>query len=106
MRLMPTIAEQTPEQLATTLDNYLAEYPAAVVMEEGKVLFDMREAKYSLSTEHRRCTLHLWGEDRNLVRRVSATVLRSKVLRIQTHKFGQTKPQMLELAGEKDRRTP
>ena len=66
----------------------------------------MREAKYSLSTEHGRCTLHLWGEDRNLVRRVIAADLRNRVLRIRTLRFGQTRPQTLELSGEKDRRTP
>jgi len=104
-------AEQTPEEIATALEAFLAEFPAAVVMEDGKVLFDMRDAKYSLSTEHRRCTLHLWGPERNLVRRVVATELRNphsrdRVLRIRTHKFGQTRPQTLELAGDKDRRTP
>jgi hypothetical protein len=75
-------------------------------MEDGKVLFDMREAKYALSTEHRRCTLHLWGETGNMVRRVGSTELRNKVLRVRTHKFGQNKPQTLEFAGDKDRRTP
>ncbi len=98
--------EQTPEQIAAALEDFLAEFPAAVVMEDGKVLFDMREAKYTLSTEHGRCTLHLWGAERNIVRRVGATELRNKVLRIRTHRFGQTKPQTLELAGDKDRRTP
>ncbi len=98
--------EQTPEQIAASLEAFLAEFPAAVVMEDGKALFDMREAKYTLSTEHGRCTLHLWGAERNIVRRVGATELRNKVLRIRTHKFGQTKPQTLELAGDKDRRTP
>jgi len=98
--------EQTPDEIAAALETFLAEYPAAIVMEDGRVLFDMREAKYALSTEHGRCTLHLWGADRNLVRRVGATELRSKVLRIRTHKFGQTKPHTLELTGDKDRRTP
>ncbi len=97
---------QTPEQVAAALEAFLAEYPAAVVLEDGKVLFDMRAAKYSLSTEHGRCTLHLWGEERNLVRRVSAAVARGKALRLSTHRFGQTKPQTLELAGDLDRRTP
>jgi hypothetical protein len=98
--------EQTPEQLAVALESFLAEYPAAVVMEDGKVLFDMREAKYTLSTEHGRCTLHLWGEDRNLVRRVTGAEPRAKTLRLMTQRFGQSKPTLLELAGEKDRRTP
>jgi hypothetical protein len=40
------------------------------------------------------------------VRRVSAAVERGKTLRLSTHKFGQTKPQTLEVAGDRDRRTP
>jgi hypothetical protein len=98
--------EQTVEAISTALETFLAESPRAVVLEDGKVLFDMREAKYKLATEHGRCTLHLWSEDRNLVRRVSGTSMRNGVLRISTHRFGQTKPQTLELATDRDRRTP
>src|ERR1700748_718408 len=97
---------QTVEQISSALESFLAESPRAVVLEDGKVLFDMHEAKYKLATEHGRCTLHLWGEDRNLVRRVSGTVLRNGVLRVSTHRFGQTKPQTLELVTDRDRRTP
>src|ERR1700761_6181600 len=97
---------QTVEQISVALESFLAESPRAVVLEDGKVLFDMREAKYKLATEHGRCTLHLWGDDRNLVRRVSGTVLRNGVLRLSTHRFGQTKPQTLELVADRDRRTP
>ena len=100
------LPHQTPEQIASALEAYLAEFPDAVVMEDGKVLFDMREAKYALSTEHGRCTLQLWGAERNLVRRVAAAELRKRVLRVSTLKFGQTAPKTLEFAGEKDRRTP
>jgi hypothetical protein len=98
--------EQTVEQIVGALEDFFSEYPGAVVLEDGKAIFDMREAKYSLTTEHGRCTLHLWGEDRNLVRRVSGAALRKGVLRLSTHRFGQTKPQTLELAADKDRRTP
>jgi hypothetical protein len=98
--------EQTVEQIAAALEAFLAEHPRAIVLECGKLLFDMREAKYSLAAEHGKCTLHLWGEDRNLVRRVSGTALRNGVLRVSTHRFGQTKPQTLELVADKDRRTP
>jgi hypothetical protein len=99
-------SEQTVEQISAALETFLAESPRAVVLEEGKVLFDMREAKYKLATEHGRCTLHLWSEDRNLVRRVSGTTIRNGVLRLSTHRFGQTKPQTLELVADRDRRTP
>ena len=103
-------AEQAPapnvEQIAAALEEFLAEHARAVVLEDGKVLFDMRQAKYKLATEHGRCTLHLWGEERNLVRRVSGTTMRNGVLRLSTHRFGQTKPQTLELVADRDRRTP
>jgi hypothetical protein len=97
---------QTTEQIAKALEEFLAESPRAVVLEDGKVLFDMREAKYRLATEYGRCTLHLWGEERNVVRRVSATTMRNGVLRLSTHRFGQAKPQTLELVADRDRRTP
>lgn len=97
---------QSPEAIATALESYLAEHPSSVLLEDGKVLFDLRTAKYSLATEHGRCTLHLWSEDRNLVRRITATTLRAGVLRLTTHRFGQSKPQTLELSPDKDRRTP
>jgi hypothetical protein len=98
--------EQTPEQIASALETFLAEHPASVLLEDGKVLFDLRSAKYSLATEHGRCTLHLWSEERNLVRRITATSNRAGVLRLTTQRFGQTKPQTLELSPDKDRRTP
>jgi len=97
---------QTTEQIAAALEAFLTEHARAVVLEDGKVLFDMREAKYRLATEHGRCTLHLWSEERNVVRRVSATAMRNSVLRVSTHRFGQAKPAMLELVADRDRRTP
>ncbi|HWW23791.1 MAG TPA: hypothetical protein VNY78_07795 [Edaphobacter sp.] len=97
---------QTVEAISTALEAFLADYPRAHVLEDGKVIFDMREAKYSLAKEHGRCTLHLWSDDRNLVRRVSSTTMRNGVLKLSTHRFGQTKPQTLEFMADRDRRTP
>jgi hypothetical protein len=96
---------QTVEAISTALEAFLAEHPRSIVVEDGKVIFDMREAKYSLATEHGRCTLHLWSEDRNLVRRVSEATMRNSALRLSAHRFGQTKPQTLEFVADKDRRT-
>ncbi len=98
--------EQAPGTIAAALESFLAEHPHSSLLEDGKVLFDMRSAKYSLATEHNRCTIHLWSEDRNLVRRVTATATRNGVLRLTTQRFGQTKPQTLELSPDKDLRTP
>lgn len=103
-------APQTPAEISGALEDYLALFPRAVVMEDGKVLFDLREAKYTLSTEHGRCTLHLWSEERNLVRRVTRATgrpgTREALLRLETLRLGQSKPGVLELAGDRDRRTP
>jgi hypothetical protein len=97
---------QDPEAVAAALEAFLTEFPAALVYEDGKTLFDMREAKYALSAEHNRCTVHFWSEQRNLVRRIVGSELRKKSLRLSVLKFGQTKPTLLELAGDRDRRTP
>ncbi len=99
-------ASQTAERIAAGLKGFLEEHPRAVVLEDGRSIFEMHDAKYRLATEHGRCTLHLWSEERNLVRRVSAAVMRNGALRLTTHRFGQTKPQTLELAADRDRRTP
>jgi hypothetical protein len=97
---------QSPEGIEAVIEAFLAEHLAAVVYEDGKALFDMREAKYALSAEHQRCTVHFWSEQRNLVRRIVAAEARGKMLRLSVLKFGQTKPTLLELAGDRDRRTP
>jgi hypothetical protein len=102
---------QTVQEIAAALELFLAEHPAAVVVEDGKVLFDMRAAKYALATDHGKCTLQLWSDERNLVRRVSAAVARAsasrdRTLRLTVHRFGQTKPSSLELLADPDRRTP
>lgn len=102
--------EQTVEQIAVALEEFLAEHPNAVVLEDGKILFDMRTAKYSLATEHGRCALQLWSEERNVVRRVSRAVehgtVRDRALRMTTLRFGQTRPGMMELLAFRDRRSP
>jgi hypothetical protein len=100
------VQAQSPEIIAGALEAFLQEFPAAVVYEDGKALFDMREAKYALSAEHGRCTVHFWSDQRNLVRRVVATELRGKSLRLSVLRFGQTKATLLEIAGDRDRRTP
>lgn len=105
-RARKPVEEQAPETIAATLEDFLTRSPQAVVLEEGRVLFDMRSAKYRLSDEHGRCTLQLWSDDANLVRRVTAIEERNGVLRVSVLRFGQTKPQTLEIARDRDRRTP
>lgn len=103
---MAAATEQSTEEIAQAIELFLAEHAGAAVLEDARVLFDMREARYSLSQEHGRCTIHLWSEDRNLVRRVVSCVARKDSLRLGTLRFGQSKPQMLDLEARGDRRTP
>ncbi len=109
-RVVSAENEQTPTQIAAALEAFLAEHPQAVVLEDGKVLFDMRTAKYSLMTEHRRCVLQLWSDERNIVRRVTGAVERgagrSGVLRLTVQRFGQARGSSLEVVADQDRRTP
>ena len=93
-------------ELARELEDFFVENPQAAVLEDGRVLFDMRFARYSLSTGQGRCLLHLWSEERNIVRTVSGLQARKDSLRIETRRFGQSRAQVLELLPSSDRRTP
>ena len=95
-----------PEALARTIEAFLVESPAAVVIEDGLVVFDLSTAKYSLSTEQNKCLLHLWSEDRNTVRRVDSVEHHKGELLLHVRKFGQAKPTRLEIVRDRDRRTP
>lgn len=92
--------------LAEILEDYLASHPAAALLEDGRVLFDMRLAKYSVAESHGRCLLQLWSDERNLVRTVVDIQPRSQSLRVITRRMGAPKPQALELVSSSDRRTP
>ena len=101
-----SVEQQTAVQIATHIEEFLAQHAEAAVLEDGKVAFDLRSAKASISTEHDRCTLHLWSEDRNLVRQIVSATLRSGSLRLATRRFGQAQTKLLELVSSRDRRTP
>jgi hypothetical protein len=99
-------ATASPTQLACIIESYLASHPAAAVLEDGRVLFDMRTARYSVTDSHGRCLLQLWSDERNLVRTVVDLKQRAQSLRLATRKMGAAKPQFLEFATANDRRTP
>jgi len=99
----------SPAQIAAAIADFLAQHHAAAVLEDGKVLFDLRTAKHELSTQHDRCTLHLWASDgdaRNMVRRILSVESRNNSLRLQTQRFGQSQSKLLELVADRERRTP
>jgi hypothetical protein len=88
------------------IEEYLAEHPAAALLEDGRVLFDMRTARYAVSEQHGRCLLQFWSEERNLMRTVVEAQDRAQCLRLTTRRMGVAKPQALELVPTSDRRTP
>ena len=104
-------AAQTALQLAAAIEEFLSANANTVVLEDGKVEFDLSAgalsaAKYSLATDHDRCTLHLWSDERNTVRRVLSATPRAGTLRLATQRFGQAQPRLLELVANRERRTP
>ena len=96
----------SPAALVASITAYVAQYPAAAVLEDGRVIFDLRLARYSVAESHGRCVLQLWSEERNLVRSVVQAEQRSGSLRLMTRKMGASKPVALELVPSSDRRTP
>jgi hypothetical protein len=98
--------QQSASDIAAAIEAFLAVYPNAAVLEDGKVVFELATAQHSLSTEHDRCTLHLWSDERNMVRRVVSVAERGGTLRLATLRFGQTQTKLLELAADRTRRTP
>src|SRR5262245_21431986 len=84
--LMPEPLGQTLPRL---LEDLLADTRAAVVIENGEVLFDLGASRYSISAEHGKCLLHLWSEERNTVRRVLAAEAKRDALLLTVQRFGQ-----------------
>ena len=96
----------SPTRIAQIIEAYLADHPAAALLEDGRAVFDMRTAHYSVGESHGRCLLELWSEERNLVRTVVDVKERAQYLRLVTRRMGAAKPQTLELVPTSDRRTP
>jgi hypothetical protein len=101
-----TDAPPPAADLARAIEDYLASDPAPQVLEDGRVLFDLRTARYSITESHGRCLLQLWSEDRNLMRTVVGVETRARSLRLMTRRMGAPKPQVLELVPAGAHRTP
>lgn len=99
-------AAPPPDQLAAAISAWLTEHPQAAVLDDGRLLFDMRWAKYSVAESHGRCVLQLWSDERNLIRSVVAVESRSGCLKLATRRMGASRPETLELAPTSERRTP
>jgi len=74
----------SPERLVQIIESYLADHPAAALLEDGRVVFDMRSAHYSVGESHGRCLLQLWSDERNIVRTVVEVQERAQCMRLVT----------------------
>jgi hypothetical protein len=95
-----------PDLLARSLQEFLAASGGALVVEDGQVLFDLASAQYSISSEKGRCLLHLWSEERNLVREVVDLETKNGLLTLTVRRFAQARPVKLEICRDRDRRAP
>lgn len=95
-----------PAELVALLSTYLEQHPTAAILEDGRILFDLRTARCSVTESHGRCVLQLWSEERNLVRTVVSVETRARHLRLMTRRMGAPRPTALDLVPSSDRRVP
>jgi hypothetical protein len=95
-----------PDTLVRTIRDFLNESRSAVILEDGAVIFELENAKFSISGDRGRCLLQLWSAERNIVRRVVEAELKNTVLRLSVQRLGQARPSKLEICRDRDRRTP
>jgi hypothetical protein len=76
------------------------------VIEDGEVLFDLSESKYSISTEREKCVVQFWSSERNCVRRVLDGEAKNGILKLTIQRLGRPKPTKLEICRDRDQRTP
>lgn len=92
-----------PERLARQLQTFLDDQPAAVLLENGRILFDLRLARAIVTAEHGRCIFHVWSDERDLIRNVVDIKIRKTGIRLHVLRMGQSKPQALELQPQQRR---
>lgn len=97
----PTVSSET---LTHLLEDFLIDHPSAVLLEDGNAVFDFSTARYAVSGDEK-CVLHVWSEERNIVRRVVDAQLRGAVLCLNALRFGQSHPHTLEICAVRNRAT-
>lgn len=94
-----------PDLLARSVEEYLASSAQGIIVEEGQILFDLSRTRYSITAERGKCLLHLWSEERNVVREVVDGEVRNGSLRLSVRRFAQARPHALQVLRERDQRT-
>ena len=95
----------TSDLLARSLQEFLAECRHGAVIEESQIIFDLESARYSISAERGKCLLHIWSEQRNVVREVVDAEQKNGNLRLSVRGFAQSRPHTLQICRDRDQRT-
>src|ERR1051326_2413848 len=95
-----------PDVLAHSLQEFLSQSSAGVVIENGERVFDLDTTRYSVSSERGKCLLHLWSEGRSVVRRVLASELKSGCLRLTVRGLAKSRPHRMVISRDADQRSP
>jgi hypothetical protein len=92
------------DELRALLEQFLAEILYPVVVENGQIIFDLTASRYSVSGEGK-CVLHIWSEERNLVRRVPTAEQKGQRLLLSALHFGHPQPTAMEICAAGSRQT-
>jgi hypothetical protein len=103
--MSPTTSEIGTETLNRLLSDYLESENTVQVMEDDVVLFHLEDGRYSVSDSNGKCLLHLWSDERNIVRRVVDAERKNGALRLSVLRFGKAQPSVLEFVRAGDSRT-
>jgi len=104
--IVATFHIMTPDLLSRSLNEFLSEARSGVVIEDGQVIFDLESAEYSVSCQKDRCLLHLWSQERNIVRNVVDAESKNGILTLTVRRFAQARPIKMEICRDRDRRPP
>jgi hypothetical protein len=104
--IVATFHIMTPDLLSRSLNEFLSEARSGVVIEDGQVLFDLESSQYSVSCQKDRCLLHLWSQERNIVRNVVDAESKNGILTLTVRRFAQARPIKMEICRDRDRRPP
>lgn len=87
------------------LQEFLCTQNHVSVWEDGTPLFDLTASRYSVSESNGKCLLHLWSEERNVVRRVLDAECKNGVLHVTVQRFGKGQPATLDFTPDDDHRS-
>jgi hypothetical protein len=105
-------SEGSLEDIKEIIELFLLDYPRPLLTEPGQDVVDLAASSYSLAMQHDRLLWHIWNENTNLVRQITA-LDRAAPGRIELRyqRFGKGPPGKLVVAdsralpGQLDRRT-